>query len=175
MPAERLIFLDETGCNAAMGRRIGWSLKGQRVSLEKPAHASNISLVGAIGLDGVRPCMTVRGGIDGDAFLAYLREILCPALRPGDIVVMDNLRVHKVNGVRELIEAAGATVRYQPPYSPDFNPIELMWAWMKGQLRGMAPRKVSRLIDAIGKVALRVEARHCAAWFRHCGYGDQPA
>lgn len=124
-------------------------------------------------MDGFRAAMAIRGPVDGDVFIAYLEHVLCPTLKAGDIVVMDNLRVHKIEPVRALIEGAGATVMYQPPYSPDLNPIELTWAWMKGHLRGMAPRNVTALIEAMGQLQRRVTPHMCQNWIRHCGYGGQ--
>ena len=167
----RLVFLDETGSNAAMSRRVAWSPRGERVALSRPSYASNISLVGAMALDGVRTSMAVTGSIDGDVFLAFVEHFLVPVLKPGDIVVMDNLRVHKVEGVQELIEAAGAQVLYQPPYSPDLNPIELLWAWLKCGIRAAGPRSIQRVKDTMGALLRALPVEHCAAWFRHCGYG----
>lgn len=168
-----MVFIDETGSNAAMARRVGWSQKGERVSIERPSYASNVSLVGAMGIDGLRTSMAVTGSIDGDAFLVFVEQFQVPELRPGDIVVMDNLRVHKVAGVQELIESVGASVLYQPPYSPDLNPIELLWAWLKAGLRKAAPRTVQRVKSVMGAVLRKLPTDHCAGWFRHCGYGGQ--
>ena len=102
----------------------------------------------------------------------YVREILTPQLRPGDVVVMDNLTPHKASGVREAIEAAGATLRYLPPYSPDFNPIENLWSKVKGKLRSLAARGIDTLHDAIADALSTVTPADCVGFFRHCGYLD---
>ncbi|MCP4741242.1 MAG: IS630 family transposase, partial [Actinomycetales bacterium] len=119
----RLIFLDETGSNAAMARRSGWAPRGQRVEVIKPYNATNVSLVGAMSAEGVLGTMAIEGAYDEAAFVAFLVHVLNPELNPGDVLVMDNLSVHKVAAVRRLLEEAGVTLLFQPPYSPEFNPI----------------------------------------------------
>ncbi len=169
----RVFFLDETGSHAAMARRVGWSQRGERVAIEKPVYAKNVSVIGVIGLRGVVTSMAVQGSVDTEVFAAFVREFLLPELEPGDILVMDNLHVHKVQSVLSLFEAADVTVLFQPPYSPDLNPIELLWARVKGRLRQMTPRTIPRLIRDIGKALNEVTPENCAAWFRHCGYLGQ--
>ena len=119
--------------------------------------------------------MTVDSPTDGEVFLAYLDHVLCPALHPGQVVVMDNLSVHKVEGVRQRIEAAGAALLYLPPYSPDFNPIERAFAKLKALLRAAATRTIPDLWDAIrdaiAQALQTISAQNAAAWFFHCGYG----
>ncbi len=115
-----------------MTRRYGRATRGERVHEGTPAgHWRTLTVLGAIRQSGWVAAMTIEAATDGDIFQAYLEQVLCPQLRPGDIVVMDNLSAHKVAGVRELIEQAGAGVLYLPPYSPDFNPIEMCWAKFK--------------------------------------------
>ena len=111
------------------------------------------------------------GPINGQAFVAWVEQMLVPELRPGDIVVMDNLGSHKVHGVRQAVKAAGATLRYLPPYSPDFNPIEQVFAKLKGLLRRTAARTVGSLWDSIGALLDHFSPAECANYIRHCGYG----
>ena len=126
---KRFVFLDESGAKTNMTRLRGWSRRGQRVYGSVPGgqwHTTTI--VSAISLEGVIASMVLEGAMDGNAFEAYVEQMLVPALRPGDIVVMDNLSCHKVSGIVELVEGVGAEVWYLPPYSPDLNPIEKMWS-----------------------------------------------
>ncbi len=115
--------------------------------------------------------MTIEAATDGDIFLAYLDQVLCPRLRRGDVVVMDNLAAHKVAGVRERVEAAGAEVLYLPPYSPDFNPIEPCWAQIKQVLRAAKARSLSTLESCLDQALSAVTPQAVQACFRHCGYG----
>jgi transposase len=123
--------------------------------------------------DGMRASMTVESATDGEVFLAYLDHVLCPALRPGPVVVMDNLSAHKVPGVRERIEAAGAQLLYLPPYSPDFNPIEKAWSKIKQHLRAEKSRTLAVWEDAIAQALQTITMQNASAWFPHCGYGLQ--
>lgn len=144
----------------------------QRAHASKPRNwGDNITMFGALSVTGVLEFMMVSGSTTGDVFLAFLEHFLCPVLKQGDVVVMDNLSAHRVAGVREHIEAAGATLVYLPPYSPDFNPIELCWSKMKEYLRGRAARTVDALQDAIGEAINLVTAENAHNWFSHCGYG----
>jgi len=157
-----------------MGRRCGWSKLGEPCVIKRKLWSSNYSLVGALALDGLRAGMLIRGAIDGPRFLAFLREALVPALRPGDILVMDNLRVHKVAGVKELVESVGAAVLYLPPYSPELNPIELVWAKFKTAIRGVMPRTLAALQRVLNQAFASLTSQQAAGWFRHCGYSVQP-
>ena len=114
--------------------------------------------------------MTVESPTDGDVFLVYLDEVLCPQLQAGQVVVMDNLSVHKVAGVQERIEATGATLLYLPPYSPDFNPIEQAWSKIKQKLRSAQARTVEALEAAVAQAIATVSSQDATAWFRHCGH-----
>ena len=132
---QRLIFIDEAGSNIAMTRPYAKSLRGSRAHGSKPSRwGENLTMIGALGLRGLVAFMTIFAATDGDVFLAFVRQVLVPELQKGDIVVMDNLSSHKVEGVRQAIEDAGAKLVYLPPYSPDMNPIELCWAKMKFKL-----------------------------------------
>ena len=169
----RLVFIDETGSNAAMARRYGYARRGAPAVIVAPVHAAHHTIVGAMTGAGMLTSMMLPGAVDGPAVLVFLEHFLVPRLQPGDIVVMDNVRTHKVAGVKELIEGAGATIAYQPPYSPDLNPIELLWAFAKDFVRGMGPRSIENLTAAFGTAFQRVKPEHCRGWFRACGYQAQ--
>ena len=161
---------------ANRGTLYGRAPSGQRVHGDKPYnHGDNVSMVGALGFTGLLTLMTMSGAIDGTAFVAFVRCFLAPLLRRGDIVVMDNLSVHKVAGVREAIEAVGATLYYLPAYSPDLNPIERCWSKIKALLRSAAARTREALEEAIAQAMAAVTAADAAAWFAHAGYFYQPA
>jgi len=127
-------------------------------------------MLGAISSNGWQAVMTIESSTDGDVFLTYLKEVLCPTLQPGQIVVMDNLAAHKVDGVRTLIEATGAELRYLPPYSPDFNPIEPCWSVVKHRLRQLKARSLAALDDAIPQALSLISPAIAANCFNHCGY-----
>lgn len=157
-----------------MTRRYGRAPRGERVPEATPAgHWSTLTLLGAMSSQGVLASMTVESATDGDVFLAYLDQVLCPCLHPGQVVVMDNLAAHKVQGVRERIEAVGAELLYLPPYSPDFNPIEQCWAKVKQSLRSAKARTVEVLEAAVAQALASITSQNASAWFAHCGYGIQ--
>lgn len=167
----RLVFVDEAGVHVAMARLYGRAAPGQRAIGAVPQNwGDNVSIISAMGQAGLRATMTIAGAVDGDVFLTYVREVLCQALRKGDVVVMDNLGAHKVEGVREAIEAAGASLFYLPPYSPDLNPIEKCWSKMKTALRAAAARTREALDEAISDAIRAVSAQDAQGWFRSCGY-----
>lgn len=154
-----------------MTRRYGRAPRGERVAEGTPAgHWRTLTLLGAMSLRGVIAAMTVESPTDGNVFLAYVEQVLCPRLQAGQIVIMDNLPAHKVEGVRTLIEATGAELLYLPPYSPDFNPIEQAWSKIKQQLRSAKARTVESLEAAITAALAQVSANNASAWFAHCGY-----
>lgn len=128
-------------------------------------------MLGAIHLSGWVATMTIEAATDGEIFLAYLEQVLVPQLQAGDVVVMDNLSAHKVRGVRHLIEKAGAELRYLPPYSPDFNPIEKCWSQVKQLLRAAKARSLATLQRAVAEALAAVTPQNTQACFRHCGYG----
>jgi transposase len=169
--SERLIFLDESGGTTDLTRRYGRAPRGQRVREGAPGgHWHSVTLLGAVGVTGWKAAMSIAGAADGDVFLTYLQDVLGPQLRAGDVVVMDNLSAHKVAGVRALIEARGAELRYLPPYSPDYNPIEACWSMVKQKLRSLRARTLEALDQAIPEALRLVTPEHTAAFFRHCGY-----
>lgn len=165
----RLIFLDESGVTTEMTRRYGRAQRGERVGEAAPAgHWRTLTVLGAVSVSGWVASMSIESSTDADVFKAYLEQVLCPQLKPGQIVVMDNLSAHKVKGVRERIEAAGAELRYLPPYSPDFNPIEKCWALVKQRLRAIKARTVQALQHALADALSTVTPAHTAAFFQHC-------
>jgi len=152
-----------------MTRLYGRAVAGQRVHEATPqSHWKVVTLIGALRVSGVVAPMTVEAATDGEIFLAYVEHFLCPELRPGDVVVMDNLSAHKVDGVRQLIEAMGAKLLYLPPYSPDLNPIEKAWSKIKQILRALKARSTETLDQAITEALMHITADNARAWFRIC-------
>jgi len=127
-------------------------------------------MISSVRLDGSTACMTIDGATDTAVFQAYVRAVLCPSLRPGDIVVMDNLGPHKNEQTLALIAAAGASVRFLPAYSPDLNPIEMMWSKLKALLRAAEARTAAELQRAIAAALQRISAQDAVHWFAACGY-----
>lgn len=170
--AQRLVFIDETAVTTKMVRHYGRSPRGERLVAKVPhGHWKTLTLVAALCINGVTAPYVIDGAMDGATFVAYVEQVLAPTLTKGDIVFMDNLRTHKVQGVREAIAAVGATVRYLPAYSPDLNPIEQAFAKLKAALRKGAARTVTALIKLIGKLIKAFAPDECANYFRHAGYG----
>jgi transposase len=166
--------VDETGSNLSMTRLYGRARVGERSFDKVPRnHGVNLTVVGAIALDGVRAMMAYEGGTTLEAFLRFVNEALVPSLHPGDIVVMDNLRVHHNDEVKATIKAAGADVLFLPPYSPELNPIELTWSKLKAILRKVGARTLRTLAAAVSYSTSRVSLGDLAGWFRHCGYANQ--
>jgi transposase len=164
---DRLIFLDESGVSTQMTRLYARSKGGARIHETTPDGRWKIlTILGAISTRGMIATMTIEAATDREIFLAYLDEVLCPKLQPGDVVVMDNLSSHKVQGVRERIEAAGAQLLYLPPYSPDLNPIEKAWAKLKQLLRTAKARTKEDLDQAIAELLPLLTADDARAWFR---------
>jgi transposase len=168
----RLVFLDETWATTNMARRYGRAPRGQRV-LDAVPHGRwrTTTILAALRADGVAAPLVLDGAISGQGFLAYVRQFLAPTLRPGDVLVMDNLGSHKVAGVREAVEARGATLLYLPPYSPDLNPIEQVFAKLKALLRDAAARTTEALWAAVGRLLDRFPPHECARYLARCGYG----
>lgn len=127
-------------------------------------------MISSIRLDGSTACLALEGTTDTEAFRVYVAQVLVPTLRPGDIVIMDNLSPHKSDQTLELIAQAGAAILFLPAYSPDLNPIELMWSKIKSILRSMEARTVADLITAIGRALARITPKDAVNWFAHCGY-----
>ena len=154
-----------------MARRYGRGKGGQRVVDHAPLNTpKSTTILSSVRLDGEIAFTIFQGGTTGDKFPTYLKDVLIPTLRPGDIVVMDNLRTHHIQAVSELLHGAGADVLYLPPYSPDLNPIEKLWAKMKAILRKLCVRSLDVLDDAIRFALNCVSADDCSGWFRSAGY-----
>jgi transposase len=171
---EHLIFLDESGITTSMTRLYARSVGGKRIHESTPGgHWKIMTILGAMSLRGMVAAMTIEEATDADIFLAYVEHVLHPALRPGDVVVMDNLSSHKVGGVRQWIEKAGAEVLYLPPYSPDLNPIEKAWSKLKQLLRSAKARSKEALDQAIEEALKLISADNAQAWFKHCFDGLQ--
>ena len=167
----RLVFIDETAVTTKMVRHYGRSPRGQRLVGSVPhGHWKTLTYVAALRVDGLTANFVLDGAMNGTYFLAYVEQILAPTLRKGDIVFLDNLPAHKVLGVPEAIEAAGATLRFLPAYSPDLNPIEQAFSKLKAALRKGAARTVTRLLKLVGRLAETLASEECANYFRHAGY-----
>jgi transposase len=167
----RLVFIDETWASTNMARLRGRSKKGERLRAGIPhGHWKTTTFVAGLRLTGMVAPLVLDGPINRDAFHAYVNQVLVPELAPGDIVVMDNLGSHKGPAVRDAIEAAGATLLYLPPYSPDFNPIENAFAKLKALLRKAAERTVDDLWDAIADLIDLFTPQECANYFKAAGY-----
>ncbi len=168
---ERLVFIDETWASTNMARRYGRAPRGQRLRMSVPhGHWKTTTFVGALRLTGMVAPMVLDGPINGHAFQAYVDQVLVPELKPGDIVVMDNLGSHKGAAVRSAIEKARASLLYLPPYSPDFNPIENAFAKLKALLRKAAERTVEGLWTKIGDLLPAFTPAECANYFAAAGY-----
>jgi transposase len=171
MSPARLVFVDETGAATNMARRYGRSPRGKRLDGPIPhGHWKSTTFVGGLTTRGFVAPYVLDGAMNGTIFLAWIEQMLAPALVPGDIVVMDNLPAHKVVGVRAAIQARGAELRYLPPYSPDLNPIEQAFAKLKALLRKAAERTVDGLWNAIGKLLDRFAPTECANYLVNAGY-----
>ena len=154
-----------------MTRLRGRALRGRRVHANAPhGHWQTTTMICSIRLDGSTACMTVNGATDTDVFRTYVRSVLGPTLRPGDVVIMDNLSPHKSQLTLSLITQTGAQVLFLPPYSPDFNPIEKMWSKVKQHLRSAEARTEPDLLHKIGQALESVTAKDAMHWFASCGY-----
>lgn len=168
----RLKFVDEAGVHLSFTRLYGRAAPGQRVVDAVPQQPGGPSwtLLGALGWRGLSAPWLLTGAVDGTAFEVYVRQVLGPTLRPGDIVVLDNLSAHRVTAVASAIRARGAQVHFLPPYSPDLNPIEQCWSKVKAGLRAAKARTFEALLEALKTVLQAVTRADAIAWFRHCGY-----
>lgn len=171
LDVKSLVFLDETGASTKMVRQYGRSPKGSRCVSSAPyGHWKTTTFIAGLRHDCVSAPMVLDGAMDGEAYLSYIKKILCPTLRPGDIVIADNLPCHKVSGVQAAIESVGAEYRYLPPYSPDLNPIEKMFSKLKSLLRKAAKRTVEELWEEIKNILKTFTAEECANYFSATGY-----
>ncbi len=173
MDPARFVFLDETGTATNLTRRYGRSSSGRRLVAAVPhGHWRTTTFIAGLRQSGIVAPLVLDGPMTGPAFCAYVQQFLAPALVPGDVVVLDNLAAHKVKGVRQAIAAAGASLLDLPPYSPDLNPIEQLFAKLKALLRKFAARTRNELWHAIGRLLARVPPSECANYLSHCGYGS---
>jgi transposase len=172
---ERFLFLDEVGAHTALTRLYGRAARGQRVVGSVPQDAwQTTTLISAIRQKGVAASLVFPGATDTAAFQTYVQQVLRPMLRPGDILVLDNLSVHKGKALVRALRKAGVGVWYLPPYSPDFNPIEKVWAKIKAWLRKAAARTTAALWDALAQALQAVTVQDCQNSFAHCGYPATP-
>lgn len=165
------MFLDESAAKTNLTRLRGRAPRGERVHDHAPAgHWGTTTLIGSVRLDGTTACMTIQDATDSEVFRAYVQHVLLPTLKPGDVVILDNLSPHKHPETTRLIEQAGARVRYLPPYSPDLNPIEKMWSKVKAALRSAKARTQTALEAAIACALAAVTSADAMGWFASCGY-----
>jgi transposase len=171
MDIEKLVFIDETWISTSMTRHYGRAPRGRRCMASAPhGHWETTTFVAGLRHQQLTAPLVAEGPMDGEMFLAYVRQFLCPTLRPGDIVILDNLSSHKVAGVKQAIAAAGATLIYLPPYSPDLNPIEKLFAKLKALLRKAAKRSVEALWNEVGELLDTLSSTECAHYFASSGY-----
>jgi transposase len=171
LDAARFKCIDESGVNLAMPRLYGRAPRGERVVGSVPQnYGANVTMLAALGSYGVEAVLTIDGATDAEVFRVYVEQVLRPTLRPGDIVIMDNLRAHKASGICEAIEQVGAQVVYLPPYSPDLSPIELCWSKLKMALRTAKARTRKALEHAIAQALTTITVSDAHSWFHHCGY-----
>jgi len=169
--APRLVFIDETAVTTKMVRHYGRAPRGERLVASVPhGHWKTLTVVAALRFDGLTAPTVIDGPMDGPSFLAYIEQVLAPTLHKNDIVFMDNVRTHKIDGVAAAIEAVGAKLRYLPAYSPDLNPIEMAFSKLKAALRKGAARTVNALWKLVGKLLKTFAPEQCANYFRHAGY-----
>jgi transposase len=171
----RLMFVDECSTNIALTRLYARAPKGERAYGEAPRNwGKNVTLIASMSTEGMGAAMSVEGATDGAAFEAYVEHFLVPTLQAGHIVVMDNLQVHKMKRVRDLVEGAGAEVLFLPPYSPDFSPIEEAFSKVKSILRRIGARTREALLEATSEALEAVCRTDAVGWFGHCGYHVTP-
>lgn len=171
MDINKLVFLDETSINAGMTRLYGRALKGERVNDYVPdMRFKRTSVLSSVRLNGEMETIYFEGTLNGELFTAYIKKVLAPTLKKGDIVIMDNLSSHKVKGVILPIFEAGATIKYLPPYSPDLNPIELLWSKFKSYLKKVKARSFDSLSNQILPALDSISKQDIINWFRHDGY-----
>jgi transposase len=167
----RLIFVDESGLNLALTRRYARAPRGVRAVGAVPQnYGQSLTVLAALDCYGMRAALLMPGATDREVFLSFLQQVLGPQLRPGAIVVMDNLTAHKGADVAEALQTVGAQLYYLPPYSPDYNPMEPAWSKIKTLLRGIGARTYRKLYHSLHTTLAQVTAQDAQAWFKHCGY-----
>jgi len=169
--ARGYVFVDESGVTTDLLRRYGRSPRGLRLRDYTPyGHWQTHTVVAALRVDGLHAPAVFDGPLDNPTFLAYVEQVLVPTLRPGDVVVLDNLAMHKQPEVQAAIEGVGARLRFLPPYSPDFNPIEMAFAKLKAFLRAARPRTFTQVVELMAIALQLFTPRECLNFVRHCGY-----
>jgi transposase len=169
----RLVFIDETWTKTNMTRLRGWWRRGEPLTARVPhGHWRTLTFIAALRCDAITAPCVMDGPINGESFRAYVEQILVPTLKPGDIVVLDNLGSHKGEGIRSLIRKAGARLAFLPPYSPDLNPIEQVFAKLKTLLRRAEARTIEAVGNRIGELLHAFTTTECANYFRNAGYGS---
>ena len=172
---EDLVFVDESGIATTLTRLYARAPLGERAVGRVPAgHWTQLTLLGGLSLEGLLACMSIEAATDRDVFLAFVEHVLVPALKPGQVVILDNLSAHKATQVRPLVEGAGYRLVYLPPHSPDFNPIEQAWSKLKALLRAAAARTKEALEAALAALIDHLTAADARSWFAHCGYATAP-
>ena len=171
LAVEDLVFVDESGVTTTMTRLYGRAPKGQRVPEVVPhGHWKLLTILGAMSIAGIQAALTVDAATDADIFTTFLEQALGPTLRPGQVVILDNLSAHKQERVRELIEARGCRLWYLPPYWPDLNPIESAWSKVKSHLRALQARAWDALEQGVATALAAITAPDAHGYFAHCGY-----
>ena len=171
MPLSAIVVLDESYATTKFTRLRGRAPRGVRLRASVPhGHWKLLTIIAAMTLRGVQASMTIDAATDTEVFAAFVEQVLVSTLRPGQVLIMDNLAAHKVGRVVEMIERAGCRVMFLTPYSPDFSPIELMWSKVKQLLRSAAARTVDRLQLAVGEALAAITNADCRGYFQHCGY-----
>lgn len=164
------MFIDESGVSTAESRHYGWAPKGETPEIERPAGGPRLNMLGAIAADGRSALRRHIGPVNGTTFVKFLQEDLAPNLRKGDILIMDRASIHRVAPVATLMEQIGVKIMLLPAYSPEFNPIEMTWAWIKKQIRDQPKRVIEALDTLVADLWGRLTPSLCAGWVRHAGY-----
>ncbi len=171
LDGRRLVFVDEMGSHTSLAPLYAYSPRGKRAFFKIPRNrGKNITLLASMSCEGMGPSIAIEGSTTKELFEAYVEHFLAPTLRPGEVIVMDNLGAHKGERVREMIEGRGCKLLYLPPYSPDFNPIEEAFSKIKGFLRQIGARTREALVEALGKALGMVSTKDAWGFFAHCGY-----
>lgn len=171
MDTQHIVFIDETGTNLGMAREYGWAPEGCRAEGHRPFNpGQNITLIGGLNSCGIVAPLMFPGSLDGNVFKTYVEQILVPELRPGDIVLLDNLSSHKVSGIKDILARAGATLKFLPRYSPELSPIEKGWSKIKTDLRTAAARSYESLVEAVKQALDKISKKDAEGWFEGCGY-----
>lgn len=175
LPAERVIVIDETSTHRDMHPRYARAPKGQRAHASAARnYGSNVSVIASLSLAGMGPALALEGAVNTSVFLTFIRELLVPTLRPGDIVLLDNLSIHKADAVQQAIEAVGARLLFLPPYSPDFSPIEMVFSKLKALLRRARPQSLADLLTALKHALDAISVTDALGFFCAAGYLNIP-